>query len=73
MDDSYCQDDCTWNYDPDLWCEESLGKNIEDAVEDAVEGFVERYVDEEAVEAWLEDTEASWTEMADRHEQEKAA
>ena len=48
------------------------GSNGGDNIEDAIEDFVERYIDEEAVNAWLEETEASWTEMADRHEQETA-
>jgi len=62
---------CSSNSDDDL--EKCNGSNAGDKIKDAIEGFVERYVDEEAASAWLEETEASWTEMADRHEQETAA
>lgn len=37
-----------------------------------IEDFVEKYIDEDAVEEWLEATESSWMELADRHEQETA-
>ena len=45
MDDTKCQDMCTWDYSYESYCN---GSNAGDKIEDAIEDFVERDVDEEA-------------------------
>ena len=67
--DRYMSGECWWDeYSQSYVCEDDdkLGPKIRDALE----SVWDRYANHEAVEAWLESTQATADEMYQRHQEE---